>query len=544
MNRILTIMIAALALVCGSCKKLLEEKPSSVVSTGNFYQTASDAELALTGIYDVLNTPSVQGLGNQALWGRGIHYMTNLGVDDLSQDVRFSVGVPELVQFYNYTYTSENLLIWYSYFTFYAGINRANFVIDKVPSINMNATRRAQIVGEAKLLRGLFYTYLGWLWGGVPLITKTDPDFTSPRSTLQQVLQQAKDDLKAAYDVLPSRNATAGRMNKYSASGFLAKVYLYEASGKQNNVGQDLNFPLNSFDYVDVAASYAEALKYCKDIYDNSGYKLLRPYNNLFLSATEAIARDENMMIVQSGAGGNQEYILFSQLAGPRGNTRDNSGTSGFLRPVRESYTKFNANDGRITCFSGLLNTTTNFTTVNGYKYYTPDPIAANLANLSTNKWREDDTKARAARGVVVWGGEADFAILRFADIILMYAEARFQTGDEAGARTLLREVRLRACADDVAKTNLITTAYLKPSFMDELMDERGRELFAEGWRRIDLIRTGRIASVVSSLSTTVMFTGQDPVSVKQNFQPYKIWYPIPSRDIATNPSLIQNPGY
>lgn len=544
MKRILTIIIAALAVVCGSCKKLLEEKPYSVVSTGNFYQTANDAELAITGVYDVLNTPSIQGLGNQSLWGRGMHYMTNLGVDDLTEDIRFTVGVPELVPFYNYTYTAENPLIWYSYFSFYAGINRANFVIEKVPAINMNATRRAQIVGEARLLRGLFYTYLAWLWGGVPIITKTEPDITSPRSTLQQVLQQAKDDLKAAYDVLPNRAAIAGRVNKYVAAGFLAKVYLYEASSKQNNVGQGLDFALNSYDWVNVANSYAEALKYAKDVYDNSGYKLLRPYNYLFLSATEAAARDENMMIVQAGAGGNQEYILFSALSGPRGNYRTNAGTNGFLRPVREAYTKLNTNDGRTQFFSGYLTTTTAFTTINNYKYYNVDAVLANLSNLCTNKWREDDPNARAARGVVVWGGEADFTILRFADVLLMYAEARFQTGDEVGARALLRELRLRACADDATKTTAITTAYLKANFMDELMDERARELCAEGWRRIDLIRTGRIASVVSNLSTNVMFTGQEPVSIKQNFQPYKIWYPIPSRDIATNPNLVQNPGY
>lgn len=531
-------------MLCGSCKKVLEETPYSVVSTENFYKTSTDAELAITGVYDVLNAPSIQGLGNQALWGRGMHHLTSLGVDDLTQHVSFTSAVPELVPFYNHTYTAENQLIWYSYFSLYAGINRANFVIEKVPSIEMNTTRRDQIVGEARLLRGMFYSYLGWLWGGVPIVIKTEPDISSTRATLQQVLQQAKDDLKAAYEVLPARNPTPGRVNKYTAAGFLAKLYLHEASSKQNNVGQGLDFALNSFDYVDVNTSYAEALKWCKDIYDNSSYKLIRPYNYLFLSATEAAARDENMMIVQAGAGGNQEYILFSQLSGPRGNYRTNAGTNGWLRPVRESYTKLNRNDGRRAAFSGYLNTTTNFVIINNYKYYTPDTVLTNLSNLCTNKWREDDPNARAARGVVVWGGEADFAILRFADVVLMYAEARFQTGDEPGARALLREVRLRACADDINRTNTITTAYARANFMDELMEERGRELSAEGWRRIDLIRTGRIASVISGLSTSAMFFGQETVSIKENFKPYKIWYPMPSRDIATNPNLIQNPGY
>jgi len=544
MKRIFILIITGIAICCGSCKKMLEEKPYSIVSTINFYQSANDAELALTGVYDVLNTPSIQSLGNQALWGRGMHYMTNLGVDDLTQDIRFTVGVPELVPFNNYTYTAENPLIWYSYFSLYAGINRANFIIEKVPTINMNPTRRAQIIGEAQFLRGMFYSYLGWMWGGVPLITGTAPDVSSPRASLQAVLQQAETDLKAAYAALPARNPNQGRVNKYTAAGFLTKVYLYEASAKQNNVGQSLNFPLNSLDWVNVNDAYAQALLYAKDIYDNSGYKMIRPFAHLFLAATETVGREENMMIVQAGAGGNQEYILSPQLSGPRGNYRTNAGTNGFLRPVRESYTKLNGNDGRVTTFSGYLTTTTAFTTINNYIYYNVDPVLTNLSNLCTNKWREDDPNARAARGVVVFGGEADFAILRFADVVLMYAEAQFQTGNESAARALLREVRSRACNDDLTKVNLITTAYLKANFMDELMEERARELAAEGWRRIDLIRTGRIASVVAGLSTSVMFTGQDPVSIKQNFSPYKIWYPIPSRDISTNKNLIQNPGY
>lgn len=544
MKRILTIFIAVIAVICGSCKKLLEEKPYSSLSTVSFYKSASDAELALTGVYDVLNAPSIQGMGNQALWGRGIHYMTNLGVDDITEDPRFVAAVPELLPFYNYSYTADNVQVWYSYFSLYAGINRANFIIEKVPEIAMNETRRAQIVGEARYMRGMFYTYLAMLWGGVPLITSTTPDVTSPRATIQLVLQQAEADLKAGYEALPARNTLVARANKYTAAGFLIKLYLYEASCKQNNVGQSLGFALNSFDWVNVNNAYALALQYAKDVYDNSGYKLIRPYNQLFLAATEAAARDENMMIVQAGGGGNQEYVLYTYLAGPVGNYRTNGGTYGYLRPTRELYQKFNSSDGRIGTFSGYLNTTTNFTTIGNFKYYTPDAILSNLANLSINKWREDDPLARTARGIALYGGETDFAILRFADVVLMYAEARFQTGDETGARALLREVRLRACGDDQTKTNTITTAYRKTDFMAELLDERLRELFDEGWRRIDLIRLGKIQSVVNSLNTTLMFNGQEISSVKTNFKDYKIWYPIPSRDVATNPALVQNAGY
>lgn len=544
MKNILSLILVGSLVFLGSCKKFLQETPYSSVATSNFYKTPADAELAITGVYDVLNAPAIQGYGNQALWGRGMHFLTNLGCDDLTDNPGLVVAIPEFLALSNYTYTADNSNLWYAYFSLYAGINRANYIIEKVPTINMDTTRRKEIIGEAYFFRGMYHLYLTWLWGGVPVETSTVPDITSPRASIQQVMGQVESDLKTAYGMLKNRNTYAGRVNKYTAAGFLSKLYLYNASCKENSVGQSLNFLLNSFDWVNTDSCYKQALAYGADIYNNSGYKLIDSVNYLYLAATEATARDENMMIVQAGPNGNQEYIVFAYLSGPRGNYKTNSGPYGWLRPTKESYKLYNSVDGRTKCFSGYLNTTTVYTTIGSYKYYTPDAIMSNLANLCLNKWREDDPTNRTNRGIAVWGGETDFAILRYADALLMYAEAKYKTGDEAGARALLRQVRLRACANDAAKTNTLTTAYYNADFMTELLAERGRELVGEGWRRIDLIRFGKIKSVVANLDVAVMFNGEDQATVKSNFKDYKIWYPIPSRDIATNPNLIQNTGY
>lgn len=534
-----------LIVVATGCKKFLAENPYSVVSVENFYKTPADAELAITGVYDILNTPSIQGQGNQAMWGRSMQYLTSMGCDELIGDVTFISADINFLTLCNYTYTSENTLLWYTYAALYAGINRANLIIERVPSINMDAERRKQIVGEAYFFRGLFYSYLGWLWGAVPLADSSIADPLSPRAPIKDVMTRAESNFKYAYDNLPARNKIAGRVNKYTAAAFLAKLYLYIASCKENNVGQSLNFPLNSFDWVDKDAAYGLAKQYCKEIYDNSGYKLIRPFNYLFLAATEAAARDEQMMLVQAGTGGNQEYVVYAYLAGPTGNYLLVGGTYGWMRPVKEGYLRFNADDGRrALSFSGPIATTAPYTTINGYKYYTPNAIVNNLSNICINKWREDDPKDRANRGTPAWAGETDYGVLRFADVVLMYAEARFKTGDEPGARSLLREIRLRGCNDDVTKVNTITTAYLKTDFMQELLDERSRELLGEGWRRFDLIRTGKLQSVVANLDPAVMFPREDVASVKNNFRDYKIWYPLPSRDLATNQNLVQNPGY
>jgi hypothetical protein len=79
---------------------------------------------------------------------------------------------------------------------------------------------------------------------------------------------------------------------------------------------------------------------------------------------------------------------------------------------------------------------------------------------------------------------------------------------------------------------------------MQELLDERSRELLGEGWRRFDLIRTGKLKSVVAAMDPSVMFPREDVKTIQSNFADNKIWYPLPSREISTNSNLVQNPGY
>lgn len=545
MKHIFIAGIALTLLFSTGCKKFLKEKTYSTLQTDNFYKSASDAELAITGVYEILNAVNVQNQGNQPMWGRGMQYLTTMGCDEMIGDVTFMSADITFVTLSNYTWTSENTQLWYTYFALYAGINRANFVIERVPSIDMDPVRRGEVVAEARFFRGLYYTYLGWLWGGVPLADSSVVEPTSPRASLEQIMKHAEADFLYAFNNLPARNKFAGRVNKYTAAGFLAKLNLYIASCKENNVGQSLNFPLNNFDWVDKEAAYTNALQYCQEIYTKSGYTLIKPFNYLFLAATEAAARNEHMLIVQAGSGGNQDFIVYSFLAGPAGSYNTTGGTYGWVRPVREAYNRFNSNDGRRgMSFSGQMASNAASEVINNFKYFIPAAIVTNLSNLNICKWRLDDPKDRLNRAVPAWAGDVDYGVLRYADVLLMFAEAKFKTGDETGARDLLKELRLRACNDDQAKVATITTAYFKADFMQELLDERSRELLGEGWRRFDLIRTNKLKSVVANLDPSAMFPREDVATVKSNFADNKIWYPIPSREISTNGNLVQNPGY
>lgn len=537
-------LVWTLALLTG-CKGFLDEEPYSFVAPENFYKTAADAELALTGLYDILNAANVQGQGNHHMWGRGMQWLTTVGNDELVADNTVNSD-KNFVDYSTYSYNSETGGTTYTWFFLYSGISRANFILERVPNIDMDAARKEQILAEAHFFRGLLYFYLGWLWGGVPVLVIAQPELDGPRQTVQEVMQQAETDFLAAYEKLHSRNEKPGRVNKYTAAGFLAKLYLYLGSCKEYGTGASLNFPLNDFSWVDRDDVYEKAYQLCTDIYANSGYTLITPYSHLFLAATEEAARNEHLMIVQAGTGGQSEFILASYLSGPRGNVATNGGTFGWMRPLKELYDRYDTDDPRRAHnMTGFIATTTNYVTINGLDYFVPDTINASFTNLSLGKYREADPVSKSSRGMPTWAGETDFGILRYADMVLTYAELLFKRGDESGARELIREVRMRACEGDEEKLESITDAYYQADFMEELLAERARELCGEGWRRFDLIRWNKLGAVIRDLQTSGSpINAQAVPHLQANFEEYKIWYPIPQREMEANRNLVQNPLY
>lgn len=546
--------VACMLCLAAACSSFLEEEAYSFVSGDELYTNAKNAELALTGVYDVLNAGSIQGTGNQPLWGRGMHYLLMLGdeiapngISDPHHQIIASCGYNEEAEFVS--------MAWYGLFV---GIDRANHIIQKVPAIDMDSKRREEIVNEARLLRGLYRLYLAWLWGEVPLPNAPNSSAQAPREPLEKVYACIEADLEKAYKELPDRNATVnGRVNKWTAAGYLLKMYTYLASCKENNVGKELGSPINSFDWVDAAGCWQKALVIAEDIYAHSGYKLIKPFYYNYLADTKSFQKEECMMVAQTGAGGLSEYFLFAYWAGPQGNVGTNGGGYGWIRPTGELSQKYVAEDSRMAwnlCGS-LGNNTTDYITINGAKYFTPIPLYVSGANLCHGKFRQSDPALRSTQGIPTWASNIDFPMLRFADIVLLYAESLYKTGDETTARELLEEVRERACTDtegnlDESAFNAMNSAYYKTDFMEELLEERSRELCVEGWRRIDLIRTGKMTEVISKMKTVndtgnrYFYFAPQLEPVKNNYEPYKIWMPVPKREREVNKNLSQNPGY
>src|SRR5919106_5191649 len=156
--------IVPLAMLLVGCNDMLTETPDDFLAPENFYRTASDAEAAIVSVYASLVSNNLFR----------VHMLRPLMVSDDLGRVSPIEPQPRIRAFGNMDFTPDNEflgLIWQGLFT---TIGRANVVTDRVPAIDMNQTRRASIVGEAKFLRALSYFYLVRFWGDVPLMTTED----------------------------------------------------------------------------------------------------------------------------------------------------------------------------------------------------------------------------------------------------------------------------------------------------------------------------------------------------------------------------------
>ena len=551
--------IYSILLVCFTltgCDSYLDTTPYSNTVVENFYKTSDDAELALTGCYQAVVAAVIQNEWGRGTFNVGLQAMMDAGTDEcveregLSDPLLRSLGVG--------SYTAQNDIFKYNWHFLYVGISRTNLLLDHLEKIEMNNQRKTEIRAEARFLRGFFYMYLGMFYGGVPLYLSSDIDDMAPRNSLQEVFSAVIEDFKYAYEVLPNRSNLEGRANKWSAAGFLAKTYCYLASCKKTGVGNELNFELNSFNWVDDNEFYKQALTITNDIISHSNYKLTAHYDYLFRETTAKAQYEECLFTGEStsaqAAGEDYGAWLFYLI--PVGSTNVTGGGYAWYRPTGEMYYDlYNASDPRRDHnLSGMLSDKINdMETIDGVNYYMARPVVPSEENYCIAKFRYRDPKTK---NINLSLSEGNYPILRYADILLLNAEANYFTGNEFMARERLSDVRRRVSRESLGGTDAPTLEYLNQSykrtnFVTELLQERSRELCFEGQRRVDLIRFNKIQETIAALSDGTQEGKEARWNVvvpllQESWQnsPYRIWFPLPINDVLLNTNLVQNPGY
>jgi len=203
-----------------SCsKEFTDLSPISERNTGSFYTSANDFEVALAGVY---NTLLSQGVYNEAIWI----------MNDLRSDITFwDAGglAAAIVRYDDFEETTIDYVGRDSWIAHYKGIGRANSVIGRIEDVEMDASQKTRIVGEAKFLRSLLYYNLATTFGNVPLVlneaTSADDDKENVQVPIAQIYSQIAADLTEAESSLPS-TAKGGRATKGAAAALLGKVHL------------------------------------------------------------------------------------------------------------------------------------------------------------------------------------------------------------------------------------------------------------------------------------------------------------------------------
>ena len=458
-------------------EKFLDLAPVSSINTSSYYRTESDILTALSGAYG-----SLQFSGQYGQY----YVMTEIPSDDTYPVL--SGTVTDQDQFDKFYLITTNPYLLTAWSDGYRGIYRCNTVISRIAGITMDETLKSRIIGEAKFLRALMYFNLVRFFGDVPLVLTeiTDPlqGYDFGRTPVADVYAQIGKDLTDAATVLPVSytGANVGRATTGAAKSLLGKVYLTQKN-------------------------YTAAAAKLKEVIDQGTYALLPSYASLFTPANKNSR--ESIFEVQYKKGNILEGSNYANNYAPTnsGNSVIAFGGSGNNIPTADLEKSYEANDPRKN-----ISLATGYTSTSGVRidaYY---------------------IKKYADPPVVVNDSEDNWYVLRYADVLLMYAEALNETGKTADALTYLNQIRRRVSLADKAIT---TQADMRLA----LEQERRVELAFEGHRWFDLVRTDRAIPVLNAKAAAL--------GIRTALTANNLIFPVPQSQIDINPSKIkQNPGY
>jgi hypothetical protein len=366
-------------------------------------------------------------------------------------------------------------------------------------------------------------------WGQVPFRTPGDtllnmPKVLSAAEATDYIISELTAITADLTDSVPAYTA-----NKNAARALLMKCYL--------NKGAFLNRQTPTFDPADMA----KVISLADEITASGKYSLTANYFNNFAYNNDVVSK-ENIFTQQNGPGlstvrgGN---AVFCHWAPTLHYNQDPSGWNGYTT-ISDFYDKFEAVDTRRGgSFAGVTNVTgLNVGFLVGQQYgaggvalkdrkghaliftrevklQETDPATLEVTGIRVVKYPPDMTSKETKSSN---NAQNDYVFLRYADVLLMKAEALLRTSDPAGALLIVNNLR----------TTRNATAWTSID-LDKLIDERGREMYWEGWRREDLIRFGKF------LNTWQLKPSDDPKY---------LLFPIPTSDLAVNKNLKQNDGY
>lgn len=477
--------LAAIIAFQGCKKSFLDVNPAGNVAATQFWKTESDASQAVDAMYANLHEWSNIAFAPIAV--------ESMGSDDVNKGST-AADAAFMNDFHNFSANSGEGQIADFWAGEYKTINFANQVLDNVPAISMDASLKARFLAEAKFIRAWAYFRLVRAFGDVPLrlhVPKSASEYNLARTPKAQVWAAIETDLTDAASVLPQSYASAdvGRITKGAALALHAKAALYQKK-------------------------WSDVVTYTNQVM-GLGYTLFANYEQMFRTNnknnSESIFEIQCALIPNNPDASNSQY---SQVQGVDGST---GGGWGFNVPSASLVASYEAGDprkdatiifrGETTPEGDVIPATGNSTMYN-QKSYVP-------FSLYVSGFNE--------------GCQQNKIALRYADVLLMNAEANNELGNSAAALIPLEQVRARARGSNSSILPKVTTTD-QAALRTAIYNERHIELAMEFDRYFDVIRQGRGTEVFGSRGWTA---GKNEV------------WPLPQNEIDLSAgTLTQNPGY
>lgn len=495
-KKILLPALLVFAFTQGCKKEFLDRKPLGQLTFDTFFQNEEQAVQATNAVYNQYRSFDCAAL---AL----------LACSDIISDDADKGSVPndelpiqDIDDFIAGPSTTHFASIWRGH---YRAIARANLAIQNIPNVDMNTQLRDRLVGECRFLRAHSYLLLVQWFGALPIITEPleeDEYYAQVRQPVDAVYAQIEADLLAAIVALPEKSGYAskdlGRATKGAAKGLLAKLYM-------------------------VKKDFGNAERYLLEIIQSNEYSLIANYNNIFVQASEN--GSESIFEIQAAA---YPAPVAGPGASPYNMVQGVRGTPnlgwGFNRP----------SDNLVAAYENSLDPRRKATIINEGDIL---PDGTEVQDNPGILYARYNKKAWVpAHSGLQDNGPGNIRILRYADVLLLAAEALNENNKQAEALEYLNQVRTRARnSSPVPLPGLLPNVNImdQSQLRERVYRERRVELAMEQHRWFDLIRWGRAASVMQAVGKTSFVEGKNEL------------LPIPQAEIdLTGGAILQNNGY
>ncbi|MFV0470111.1 MAG: RagB/SusD family nutrient uptake outer membrane protein [Dysgonomonas sp.] len=478
------IYLFALMLLTSSCSDLLNLDPEDFTAPETFYRNEKELDEALMAVYN----PLLQ-------YGLNLSAFMPMGTDEAYSR---ESSPPSQPYYYNFDAANSTILdVWKS---LYLGIDRANALMENADQADCDEAIIKRIKGEALFLRSYYHFLLVAYWGDVPLklkSTKSPKDVHVPRTPAKTIYEQIIKDMESSVDMVAdlSELGYGGKVNKAAVKGILARVCLH-AAGR-----------LNDASYYPKARSWAWSL--IEEAKANGTYALNPDYKDVFIKLMQD-KYDIKECLFEVEFWGNtysNEYRQVNQFTSRFGtnftldykseNGVSNARSNAIFQVTPTFYDTFEDGDLR-------RDWNTYDYSYKSYNTLDKATVKPEFKFRLVGKYRRE---YEINLPVYTWGNSTNFPLLRYSDVLLMFAEADNEVNGGTTVESLdaVNQVRRRAFGLDVNTVSAKDVGSMsKTDFLKYIQDERLRELAFESHRKLDLIRWGIFLDRMKEVGNTI----------------------------------------